>query len=134
MKAKKAILLVEDDHSFRMSLKKLLEREGFQVLEADSGQAGIEILKRESVDLVILDFYLGGMNGLQFLEKTMSPNRPPVVILTAFGDWGIYTEVVARGAVDCLPKPIKRHELMAVVEGALAKGMAGKEEFDGQQT
>lgn len=127
MEPKKAILLVEDDSSFRMSLKKLLEREGCQVFEADSGQAGIEVLKREPVDLVILDFYLGGMNGLQFLEKTMSPNRPPVVILTAFGDWGIYTEAVERGAVDCLPKPIKRQELMAVVEGILAKKRSSPE-------
>jgi len=122
VETKKTILLVEDDHSFRESLRKLLEKEGLQILEAESGPEGIETLKKEKVDLVILDFYLGGMNGLQFLEKTMNPSRPPVIVLTAFGDWGIYTEVVAKGAVDCLPKPIKRHELMAVVAGALSKG------------
>lgn len=103
-------------------------------MEAGRGQDGIEILEKEKVDLVILDFYLGGMNGLEFLERTMSPARPPVVVLTAFGDWGIYTEVVAKGAVDCLPKPIKRNELMAVVAGALSKGgrkEGGKDGFQG---
>jgi len=121
VETKKTILLVEDDPSFRESLRKLFEKEGLRILEAESGPEGIETLKKERVDLVILDFYLGGMNGLQFLEKTMNPGRPPVIVLTAFGDWEIYTEVVAKGAVDCLPKPIKRNELMAVVAGALSK-------------
>lgn len=115
----KKILLVEDDKSFRESLKKLLQKEGFQILEAESGADGMELLKKDKVDLVILDYYLGGMNGLQFLEKTKTPDRPPVIILTAFGDWGIYSEVVAKGAKDCLLKPVKRTELMAVVEAAL---------------
>jgi len=130
----KTILLVEDDRSFRESLKKLLRKEGFQILEAESGADGMELLKKEKVDLVMLDYYLGGMNGLQFLEKTKGPERPPVIILTAFGDWGIYSEVVAKGARDCLLKPVKRNELMAVVEATLTNKNLNTGEDPGQRT
>ncbi len=121
MKTKKCVLVVEDDESFRESVKKLLEKEGFEVREACSGEEGVEILGKDSIDLVLLDLYLGGMTGLEFLDKTKNPLRPPVILLTAFGDWGIYSDAVARGAVDCIPKPIKRNELMALVNGTLAK-------------
>ncbi len=121
MEVKKIILVVEDDESFRESLRKLLEKEGFEVREASSGEEGIERLQANSIDLVLLDLYLGGITGLEFLDKTKSAKRPPVILLTAFGDWGIYSDAVARGAVDCLPKPIKRGELMAVVTRALGK-------------
>ena len=132
----KKVLLVEDDRSFRESLKKLLQKEGFQISEAESGLEGIALLKTEKIDLVILDYYLGGMNGLQFLEKTQHPDRPPVIILTAFGDWGIYSEVVAKGAKDCLLKPVKRNELMAVVEATLTfpKNNAGESRGQGSKS
>lgn len=117
----KSILLVEDDESFRLSLKKLLHKEGYKILDAESGENGLLILKQENVDLVILDYYLGRMNGMQFLEKMKSTGHPPVIVLTAFGDWALYREMVAKGALDCLPKPVKRNELLSVVEGALKK-------------
>ena len=121
MAIKKTILLVEDDESFRESVRKLLEKESFQVVEASSGEEGIELLRKGPIDLVILDLYLGGMNGLEFLDRTQRPGRPPVIMLTAFGDWGIYTDAVARGAVDCVAKPVKRNDLMAVIAGAFEK-------------
>lgn len=118
---KKTILLVEDDESFRESVRKLLQKEGFLVLDASSGEEGLEALRTHAVDLVLLDLYLGGITGLEFLEKARRPCGPPVILLTAFGDWGIYRDAVSRGAVDCIAKPVKRSDLMAVITGTLAK-------------
>ncbi|MBI4550178.1 MAG: response regulator [Candidatus Omnitrophica bacterium] len=115
----KSILVIEDDDSFRESLKKLLEKEGYHVLEADSGEAGMEILKRGRPDLILLDLYLGGITGLEFLERTARPDRPPVIMLTAFGDWGIYADAMAKGACDCIAKPVKKSDLMSVIGEAM---------------
>jgi DNA-binding NtrC family response regulator len=122
---RKTVLLIEDDASFRESMRKVLEREGFQIMEAESAEAGIEILEHLPVDLILLDLYLGEMSGLEFLEKTKGMGRPPVIMITAYGDWDIYTAAVARGAVDCLPKPVKRNELLEVISTTLAKEKAG---------
>ena len=117
MKTQKTVLLVEDDESFRESVKKLLEKENLRVFEASSGEEAIEILKTDRmIDLVLLDLYLEGMTGMEFLARTQSVDRPPVIMLTAFGDWGIYTDAVAKGALDCLPKPIKRYDLLTVIK------------------
>lgn len=115
MEIQKTVLLVEDDKSFRESVKRLLEKEGMRILEAASGEEGIEILKTDRViDLVLLDLYLGGMNGMEFLDKTRD-ERPPVIMLTAFGDCGIYDDAVGKGAVDCIPKPVKKQDLVEVI-------------------
>ena len=119
MAAKGTVLIVEDDEAFRTSLKTLFEREGFTTLEAGSGHEAVTLLGKEAVNLVILDYYLGDMTGLEFLGVTEGLSRVPVIVLTAFGDWGIYGDVIARGAVDCIAKPVKREALMRVVKTAL---------------
>lgn len=124
MKNTKTILVVEDDASFSESLRKLLEKEGFSVLAAPSAEAAIETLKSASVHVIFLDLYLPGLNGMEFLERTAAPKRPPVVMLTAFGDWGIYVDAIEKGAVDCLAKPVKRQELLRVLQKALGEPLS----------
>lgn len=121
---KKRILLVEDDESFRDSVRKLLEREGFEVREASSGEVGLELLKTERIDLVLLDLYLGGISGLEFLARLGDFRRdnwcPKIVMVSAFGDAGAFAEALAGGAFHCLAKPVKRAELVSVIGRALA--------------
>jgi DNA-binding response OmpR family regulator len=124
MENQKTVLLVEDDESFRESLRKLLAKEGFEVLEASSGEEGMELLEKHRIDLIVLDLYLGGMTGMEFLEKTLRPGRPPVVMVTAFGDWNVYSDALALGAVDCLAKPVKRNDLMSVIAGVFDRKLA----------
>jgi DNA-binding response OmpR family regulator len=123
MKNMKTILVVEDDVSFSESLKKLLEKEGFAVLLAPTAEEAIETIKNPRVSLVLLDLYLPGLNGMEFLDKTASLKRPPIVMLTAFGDWGIYVDAIEKGALDCLAKPVKRQELLRVLQKALGEQM-----------
>ncbi len=117
MEMQKTVLLVEDDKSFRESVRKILEKEGLRVLESSSGEEGIEMLKSDrAIDLVLLDLYLGGISGMEFLEKTRELERPPVIMVTAFGDWGIYVDAVGKGALDCVPKPVKKHDLVGMIQ------------------
>ena len=123
MSKKKTILLVEDDESFRTSLKRLFKKEALGILEAASGKEGMDLLSREKIDLILLDFYLGDMTGFDFLGLTRARSRPPVIVLTAFGDHAIQSDVLARGALRCLTKPVKRDELMSVVTRTLECGL-----------
>ncbi len=111
----KTVLLVEDDKSFRGSLRKLLEKEGIRVLEAFSGEEGIEILKSDRmIDLVLLDLSLGGITGMEFLEKTREI-APPVIMLTAFTELENCIHAAGKGAAGFIPKPVKRQELMKLI-------------------
>lgn len=111
----KTVLLVEDDKSFRESVRKLLEKEGIRVLETSSGEEGIEILRSDRmIDLVLLDFCLSGITGMEFLEKT-GDIAPPVIMLTAFTELENCIHASNRGAAGFVPKPVKRQELMGLI-------------------
>jgi two-component system response regulator AtoC len=68
-KARKTILVVEDDSLFLWSLECFLEREGYQVSPAGSGEEGINLARNRPFDVVISDFQLPGMNGRQLIEE-----------------------------------------------------------------
>lgn len=80
------ILMVDDDREMVALGKLILEREGFEVLPAYGGKEGLEILKKESVDLVLLDIMMLGMDGWQVLETIKNDEEYahlPVIMLTA---------------------------------------------------
>ncbi len=120
MKEEKKILLIEDDHAFRQALKNVLSREGFHIVEADSGKAGLLALKDTDVDLVLLDFYLGDMTGAELLDLA-GILRPKVVVLTAHGDMEIRDEVLSRRVSRCLTKPIRRDDLVREIRDVLGE-------------
>ena len=79
------VLLIEDDASFRKAVSDILTLEGYQVLQAPSGKAGITLAQKEMPDLVILDLIMPGMKGLevcQVLKQDAQTARLPIIILT----------------------------------------------------
>ena len=81
----KTILLIEDDTFLSSLLKARLEKEGFAVIQAFDGEEGIELLKKEKPDLIILDIIMPGMDGLELLETIRKEKLTPdsiVVMLT----------------------------------------------------
>src|SRR5579885_2391460 len=79
------VLLVEDDASFRRAVSDVLSLEGFEVLQAPSGKAGILTAQKEMPDLVVLDLIMPGMKGLevcQTLKQDAQTARIPIIILT----------------------------------------------------
>ena len=97
----KKILLVEDEDFIRELYVRQLTKEGFVVKSAVDGQGGLEILKQEPFDLLLLDIMLPGMNGLQLLRefKTQNPNSPMItILLTNLGQEAVIKEGFELGA------------------------------------
>lgn len=97
----KKILLVEDEDFIRELYTRQLTKAGFAVKSAPDGQAGLETLKAEVFDLLLLDIMLPGMNGLQLLRefKTQNPNSPMItILLTNLGQEAVIKEGFELGA------------------------------------
>ena len=97
----KKILLVEDEDFIRDLYVRQLTKEGFVVKSAIDGQSGLDSLKSEQFDLLLLDIMLPGMNGLQLLRefKTQNPNSPMItILLTNLGQEAVIKEGFELGA------------------------------------
>lgn len=97
----KKILLVEDEDFIRELYTRQLTKAGFTVKSAADGQSGLETLKAEAFDLLLLDIMLPGMNGLQLLRefKTQNPNSPMMtILLTNLGQEAVIKEGFELGA------------------------------------
>ena len=118
------ILIIDDDDQLRLSFIKLLTAEAYNVIDAASGEAGIEILKKEPTpDLVVLDIRLPGMNGVETFKKIhhMDP-KLPVIIMTAYGTTETAIETTKIGAFDYILKPFDIPEMLTTIKQALGTG------------
>jgi two-component system nitrogen regulation response regulator NtrX len=117
---KEKILIIDDEASIRSSLKGILEDEGFQVKTGESGEEGLELLKNQNVDLVLLDIWLPRMSGIDVLKKIKATEDNPQVVMIS-GHGTIETAVVATklGAHDFLEKPLSLEKVVLTVNNAL---------------
>ncbi len=115
-----SILIVDDDASLRQVMSMQLEEMGYRALAASSGDEALQILGSETAALVITDYRMPGMNGLELLEKIRS-DYPllPVIMITAFGSIGNAVEAIKAGAFDYISKPIDFDQFAIVVRRAL---------------
>lgn len=116
----KTILVVDDDESLRRVVEYNLGEEGYRVVTAADGAAGLRAFQEGSVDLVVTDVRMPDMDGLELLTriKAMQPDMP-VVVLTAHGTINSAVEAMRLGAFDYLTKPFNRDQLKAAVRKAL---------------
>jgi DNA-binding response OmpR family regulator len=123
------VLLIEDDASFRKAVGDVLSLEGYTVIQAPSGKAGIMAAQKEMPDLVILDLIMPGMKGLevcQVLKQDAATARMPIIILTGNDKDGQDIACLDMGADDYLIKPVKSERLLAYAR-ALLRRNAGEE-------
>ena len=114
------ILIVEDETKMRRLLELNLGDDGFTVLSAGDAEAGLNILRKEDVDLVVTDLKLPGMSGLEFLQAAKRTNASlPVVVMTAFGSVETAVEAMKAGASDYVLKPFSLVEMRMVVHKEL---------------
>jgi two-component system nitrogen regulation response regulator NtrX len=114
------ILVVDDEASICQSLKAILLDEGYQVLVAGSGEEAIKIVDEEMPQLVLLDIWLPGIDGLETL-KTIKTAHPNVLIIMMSGHGTIETAVKATklGAFDFIEKPLSLDKVIIMVNNAL---------------
>ena len=100
------VLVVDDDPGIRDALRMILEYEGYQVLTAADGKTALASLDADSVDAVLLDIKMPGMDGLEILDRIAEREAaPPVLMISGHGDIATAVEATRRGAVDFLEKP-----------------------------
>ncbi len=117
---KDKILVIDDEAGIRSSLKGILEDEGYAVTTTDSGENGLDILRNENFDLVLLDIWLPQMGGLDVLEKIKkSEEETQVVMISGHGSIPTAVKATKLGAFDFLEKPLSLDKVVLTVKNAL---------------
>jgi DNA-binding NtrC family response regulator len=115
-----SILIVEDEQKMRRLLELSLGEQGFTTLGAEDAESGLKLLQQSPVDLVLTDFRLPGMNGIEFLQAVKQVNAAlPIVVMTAYGSVETAVEAMKEGASDYLLKPFSLDELSLVIRKEL---------------
>lgn len=109
------ILLIEDEPSISNFIKKGLEENGYDAIQAFDGEMGLKLADREEYAAIILDLILPGINGLELCQKLRTEHRlhTPILMLTALGGTDDVVTGLDAGADDYLAKPFKFKELLA---------------------
>ena len=107
------LLVIDDDRAMTDLLVLLLQPTSSTILTANSGEAGVELIKRESPDAVLLDLMMPGMDGLQVCTAVRKFSRVPILILSALDNPGMVASALDAGADDYLVKPVASSVLSA---------------------
>jgi two-component system, NtrC family, nitrogen regulation response regulator NtrX len=117
-----SVLVVDDERDIRDSLRGVLEEEGYNVLLAESGEACLEQLRKRACDVVLLDIWLPGIDGLDTLERirqTQIDGGPEVVMISGHGTIETAVRATKLGAFDFLEKPLSIERTLIVIKNAL---------------
>ncbi len=116
------ILVVDDDNDMCLLLTRFLTRNGYVVASANSGQAAIDWMKKNKPDLVLCDFRLDDMTGVQLLGKIKETHpQASVIIITGYSDVKDAVEVMKLGAFDYVTKPLFPDEILLTIKKALSE-------------
>lgn len=114
------ILVVDDEKPIRRFLRTSLTAQGYQVLEAEDGQEALKLVRRNSVDLVVLDLGLPNMDGFEVIRQLRAQGSSlPVIVLSARSDEIGKVHALDIGADDFVTKPFGMEELMARIRAAM---------------
>jgi two-component system nitrogen regulation response regulator NtrX len=115
-----SILIVDDESSIRQSLQEVLEEEGYKAAAVDSGEACLERLKKQPFEVVLLDVWLPGMDGLEALQKIReSQEAPEVIMISGHGTIETAVRATKLGAFDFLEKPLSIEKTLILVKNAI---------------
>jgi two-component system nitrogen regulation response regulator NtrX len=114
------ILIVDDEQSIRGTLGKILEDEGHRTALCDSGEEALAQFARDEFDLVILDLWLPGVDGMTVLERLRSAGAPPVIVISGHGNIDTAVRATRLGAYDFLEKPLSLERVILTINHALS--------------
>lgn len=116
------VLVVDDEQDIRDACERILSRVGYQVQKASRGDEALDILNKESVDIMLLDLKMPGMDGLEVLERVRKQNTDiQVIVITGYATVETAIEAMKQGAYDFIPKPFEPDQLRIVVNRAWEK-------------
>ena len=116
----KQILIIDDETSIQESLSGILEDEGFTPVCASSAEKGLELLEEKSIDLILLDIWLGdNMDGLTALEKIKKSYSLPVIMISGHGTIETAVQATRKGAFDFVEKPLSYDKIILAISNGL---------------
>ena len=116
------ILIVDDEMGIREGCKRALLREGYEIDDAENGSVGLQKVKKDSYDLILVDLIMPGISGLDLIQKVHKIDPEIIlVVITGYATIDTAVEATKRGAYDYLPKPFTPEALAAVVKRGLEK-------------
>ena len=121
----RTVLVVDDEPHIRAVLRGYLEADGYRVLEASTGEDALDLVRRETPDLVLLDVMLPGIDGLEVLRRLRTTSQIAVVLVTARAEEVDTLIGLAVGADDYVTKPFSPREVVARVSAVLRRGTGG---------
>lgn len=116
------VLVIDDEEGIRDSLRGILEDEGYEVITSESAEEGLRIFDEQSPDLVLLDIWLPGMDGIEALKR-IRDRRPsvPVIMISGHGTIELAVKAAKLGAYDFLEKPLSLERVIITVKRAIEK-------------
>ena len=116
------ILIVDDEETIRLALRKFLRSRGYEVEIAGSGDQALQLLGKDAFALMLCDVRMPGMTGVQIVPLARERDQDlAIIMLTAVNDAATATEVLSSGATDYLMKPVELADLQQAVDRALQK-------------
>mgnify|MGYP001123981320 CR=1 FL=1 len=119
--SQKRILVVDDEEYVRKLLQRILEGAGYGVVTATSGQEALDKLADATINLVLLDVRMPGLNGYQTLELIRQRFTIPVIMVTGVGEATAAADAINLGADDYVRKPFNQRELLARIDAKLRR-------------
>ncbi len=114
------ILIVDDEPGIRQSLTGVLEDEGYKTVAVESAEACLEVVRQQPFDVVLLDVWLPGMDGLEALEKIKdSEDGPEVIMISGHGTIETAVRATKLGAFDFLEKPLSLEKTLILLKNAI---------------
>ncbi|HEV2719402.1 MAG TPA: sigma-54 dependent transcriptional regulator [Thermoanaerobaculia bacterium] len=114
------ILIIDDELSIRSTLGQVLADEGHKPTLCESGEEGLAQLARDEFDLVVLDLWLPGIDGMTVLDRMRAAGGPPVLVISGHGNVDSAVRATRLGAYDFLEKPLSLERILLTVNHALA--------------
>jgi two-component system, response regulator PdtaR len=115
------ILVVDDDRLVLSTLSIGLERAGFAILRASSGEEAVQICKQARPDLVMMDIRMPGISGLEAVRRIHALMEVPVIFLSAYDDIETVEKAIMQGGLGYLVKPVDVHQIVPEIRAALAR-------------
>jgi len=125
------VLVIDDEPPIRLLCRVNLEAEGMQVLEAADGLAGVEVARKETPDVILLDVMMPGLDGWRVAEELLDDERTrsiPIIFLTARAELRDRARGLDLGGIDYVTKPFNPVDLAPLVRDLLARVQRGERE------
>ena len=110
------VLIIDDERAIRRALKEILEYENCQVLEAENGKEGLEMIRSNSLDVIFCDIKMPLVDGMELLEQVqLEGNEVPIVMISGHGTLETAVQAIKIGAFDFIEKPLDLNRILVIL-------------------